>query len=496
MTCSIASRFVVASATFSSSRIRNFVSLKMSFDNESELNEFFKSPDFSVSTISCDCDEPSDFQNDWNKCMDVATFSKVTFLSSNTSSLKYHFVKERYLGLTKMRKNYTVTFPFFYLALAETHFLLSDIHGCLAVLDEISRIVNLTDHNDLIQLKNRVTKLLDQQTILDNKYHDQPDIKILYMYSAPSECPEIRCKSFDTLLMKGNSLKNKEKDALVQFQRYACVSSNELEGVFSVEGQSWPRLIRKGFFINSIDGISQLSKQKKKRVIIKILENTMESLKLLSQCLDDYNLFTEEFIKKIHFTMLQNDNFVEEQMENCEGEMFSMFILIPNGRYRQVACIADHQEGSKVTQFCKHSDISEQMERYCRLARILLNNSSIDVFVKVAWLQWAFLRIHPFADGNGRVARIISSLPLCKLHLPPVAVSQAKKKSYFQCLHVADRENNLSPLASFLRESIEMAITEISEMGNDVLENSVSCGFGKTRTRKGDEFIKYSEVKT
>jgi Fic family protein len=42
--------------------------------------------------------------------------------------------------------------------------------------------------------------------------------------------------------------------------------------------------------------------------------------------------------------------------------------------------------------------------------------------IKVAWLQWAFLRIHPIDDdGNGRVSRIICSIPLCQLDLPPVA---------------------------------------------------------------------------
>jgi Fic family protein len=61
---------------------------------------------------------------------------------------------------------------------------------------------------------------------------------------------------------------------------------------------------------------------------------------------------------------------------------------------------------------------------------------------QVAWLQWAFLCIHPFGDGNGRVSRIISSLPLIKLYLPPVVVLKAKKQQYFECLDAADRSGN------------------------------------------------------
>mmetsp|Transcript_2706 Transcript_2706/g.4068 ORF Transcript_2706/g.4068 Transcript_2706/m.4068 type:complete len:294 (-) Transcript_2706:156-1037(-) len=282
-------------------------------------------------------------------------------------------------------------------------------------------------------------------------------------------------------------MKEREVDVLLQFQRYACVSSNILEDVFSLEGQSWPRLIRRGFYVNSIDGISVLSKQKKKKTIIRILKNTQDGLVLLSQCLDDYNTFTEEFIKRIHSTLLQDDNFVEEQCEDHRGDVYTMFMLIPTGQYRRVACVAKHKTDTEVTQFCHHSEIGPEMLRYCNLARRVLDSDGIGVFIKVAWLQWAFLRIHPFADGNGRVARIISSLPLCKLGLPPVTVNQANKANYFDCLHVADRDKNLLPLANFLRESILGAIQEISNLPT-AGELGTSCGEGKTRTRRGDQF--------
>lgn len=62
------------------------------------------------------------------------------------------------------------------------------------------------------------------------------------------------------------------------------------------------------------------------------------------------------------------------------------------------------------------------------------------MLVQAAWLQWAFLCIHPFGDGNGRVARIISSVPLVKEGLPPIVVVKSKKDEYFRCLDIADRQ--------------------------------------------------------
>jgi fido (protein-threonine AMPylation protein) len=465
----------------------------MSIDNRDELDRFFEFPDFSIADISCDCGhsvEASGVLTEWNDYMDVDLFTKETLISAlKGSAVKYIIAKRRYLGLTKIKKTNTVTFPFFFQALAEAHFLLSDLHGCLDVLHELTDIV--PDNGSLKHLIDVVSKLLEREAICDDEFHNQSQTDLLNCFSAPFECPVIAedCSSLQTLQSEWERMENRENDALLQFQRYACVSSNILEGVFSLEGQSWPRLIRRGFHADSIDGISELSKQKKKKVIIRILQNTQQSLLLLSQCLEnDYSLFTPDFIKRVHSTILQDDNFEEEQCEDHRGDVYTMFVLIPTGRYRQMACIAAHQGNTEVTQFCHHTEIGAEMIRYCNLARHVLGNDAIDVFIKVAWLQWAFLRIHPFADGNGRVARIISSLPLCELKLPPVAVSQTNKATYFDCLHIADREKNLLPLATFLRESIMAAIQEINDLPA-AGELGTSCGDGKTRTRKGDEFL-------
>ncbi|CAM6090762.1 unnamed protein product [Calypogeia fissa] len=104
------------------------------------------------------------------------------------------------------------------------------------------------------------------------------------------------------------------------------------------------------------------------------------------------------------------------------------------------------------------------MDWYIQEARKLLEASAVDPFLACAWLQRTFLRIHPFADGNGRVARIISSVPLLKAGLPPLVVSSARKASYFDTLIEADKTENILPLASYLKEEMGLAITEVREM--------------------------------
>ncbi|CAK0766365.1 hypothetical protein CCP3SC15_3470002 [Gammaproteobacteria bacterium] len=45
-------------------------------------------------------------------------------------------------------------------------------------------------------------------------------------------------------------------------------------------------------------------------------------------------------------------------------------------------------------------------------------------------LHLAFVRIHPFADGNGRMARLLANLPVLKSGLPPILIDRIRRREY------------------------------------------------------------------
>lgn len=51
-----------------------------------------------------------------------------------------------------------------------------------------------------------------------------------------------------------------------------------------------------------------------------------------------------------------------------------------------------------------------------------------------AKLHMAFVRIHPFFDGNGRLARLLSNIPVVKAGFPPVTIAKEKRRAYIQLL--------------------------------------------------------------
>jgi len=56
---------------------------------------------------------------------------------------------------------------------------------------------------------------------------------------------------------------------------------------------------------------------------------------------------------------------------------------------------------------------------------------AINVF---AWAHLSFVRIHPFFDGNGRIARLIANLPLLRCGYPPLLISLERRADYIDLL--------------------------------------------------------------
>ncbi len=59
-------------------------------------------------------------------------------------------------------------------------------------------------------------------------------------------------------------------------------------------------------------------------------------------------------------------------------------------------------------------------------------------------LHLSFVTIHPFFDGNGRMARLLANLPVLNAGFPPIVVPQEDRYQYKQCL--SDFQNTVENL--------------------------------------------------
>jgi fido (protein-threonine AMPylation protein) len=451
-----------------------------------ELNEFSKI--FPLGDVSSLSEEIQLFLSDYD-------ISKSAWRSAFRSSRQYHLNAFAMYGrLSKVDyENVLIRkFPMLALLLAEALIILSDLIGAQVIIGDLQ---HQYPHVDLLAtLLTRVNSLVDNEQADDDEYFASRDFEMLsddhgtkitavatYKQPIPLHSEVEFHSDVASLLIRWNLLQNLEADAMELFVRMACIDTNVIEGVFDFEGQSWSRLIRKGFYENSIEGFSLLSKIKKKSQVVRILKNTARCMETITPILNDLSLFSTAFIMNLHKELLMNDNFDQYEVEDSDDTNYSVFKLIATGRYRTKGISTRHN--TSVVQFCHKSSVAEHMEQYAEQARHLLANTSLDPFLKCAWLQWAFLRIHPFEDGNGRVSRILSSLPLLKEHLPPVVVSSKKevKQLYFDALRAADEDGDVRRLASFLRRQALDGMAQIDKLPSDETFGTNSPGSEKAR---------------
>ena len=130
-------------------------------------------------------------------------------------------------------------------------------------------------------------------------------------------------------------------------------------------------------------------------------------------------------------------------------------------------------------EYAKPDDTPGLMSRWLKEFNRKLNTATsaakaINVY---AWSHLSFVRIHPFFDGNGRIARLIANLPLLKGGNPPLLISPEHRAEYIDLLWnyqnavgVIQRNDRLVPhhpaipaFKSFLREEWKESLRLIEE---------------------------------
>ena len=95
-------------------------------------------------------------------------------------------------------------------------------------------------------------------------------------------------------------------------------------------------------------------------------------------------------------------------------------------------------------------------------------DEAIDAYART---HVGFTSIHPFYDGNGRLARLLSNLPVLFAGYPPIVIPVESRQDYLQALWDYERGNtDLSAFKSFVRTCWQTTLDLVAEARQGLVE--------------------------
>ena len=111
-------------------------------------------------------------------------------------------------------------------------------------------------------------------------------------------------------------------------------------------------------------------------------------------------------------------------------------VRLLKGEYKNQPNNPKRADGT-VHEYCPYELTGDEMQNLVRLYREA--EGKFDPVVLAVWLHHRFTQIHPFQDGNGRVARALASLVFLKAQLFPLVIREAESRR----LHSSARDCRL-----------------------------------------------------
>lgn len=101
-------------------------------------------------------------------------------------------------------------------------------------------------------------------------------------------------------------------------------------------------------------------------------------------------------------------------------------------------------------------DIPKQMKE---LVNLINNNpDELRPIEHAAQVHYDFVWIHPFEDGNGRIARLLMNLLLVRNDYPFSVIKQVEKPKYLRTLKEMDTKGNFESFLIFVARSVEQTL--------------------------------------
>lgn len=263
---------------------------------------------------------------------------------------------------------------------------------------------------------------------------------------------------------QAEELKQKEEyqTFLMQLRRQWAIETGILERLYTLSDGATKTLIEKGL---DATFFSHDDKEKPPGEVLNIIRDQHQAIEGLYDFISGNRPLGTSYVKELHATLTAHQDTYEAV--DTLGQRVTP--KLPKGEWKQLPNSLDSKDG---IQFCPPLHVDSEMEKLLRL-HAEHEAAGIPPNVQAAWLHHRFTLIHPFTDGNGRVARCLATLVFLKANWFPLVITRNEREPYILALRQAD-QGNLKPLVELFDSLQSKAIYQAFSLSEETIQETVA----------------------
>ena len=177
------------------------------------------------------------------------------------------------------------------------------------------------------------------------------------------------------------------------------------------------------------------------------------AVKAIEAAVKDYQILNGVFIRNLHRVLLKEP--YKTKAETPDGQLIERTILL--GEYKTVPNNVRTTTGETYF-FTPPEQVKAAMGDLIDWYRAKEREAEHPLVI-AATFHYRFVRIHPFDDGNGRMARLLMNMILIKHGYTVAMIPREERDEYLSRLEQADKTEDLSEFINYVAQCCEYALS-------------------------------------
>lgn len=221
------------------------------------------------------------------------------------------------------------------------------------------------------------------------------------------------------------------QEFITELKREHAIETGIVERMYDLDKGITETFIKKGFYESYVSHADTNVPVPK---LLAHLSDHLDAVDFVFDVVKENRELTVGFVKELHALVTRNQDCAEGR------DQFGHKTKIPllKGKFKVHVNNLTREDGLKI-EYCPPEHVEAEMDNLVAIYN-KAQLEEVHPLINATWFHHAFTIIHPFQDGNGRVARLLASLILIKHGLFPFTVLREEAKvKYISALESADR---------------------------------------------------------